>query len=157
MEPPCATLCFWVIPSSTTPPMLAARRTSCLSCASDCPGVGTRHYVPSTAARFAGVAQQLARIPEDATHLVISAGGNDALGYAPILAAPSRSMAESLTQLADIGEAFQAHYRAAIENVLQRRLPTAVAPSMRRASAAHKFGVLGGHVQIRRNRSREVL
>jgi lysophospholipase L1-like esterase len=74
----------------------------------------------------AGLAQQLARIPEDATHLVISAGGNDALGYAPILAAPSRSMAESLTQLGDIGDAFQAHYRAAIENVLQRHLPTAV-------------------------------
>jgi hypothetical protein len=37
-------------------------------------------------------------------------------------------MAESLTQLADIGEAFQAHYRAAIDHVLhvlQRRLPTA--------------------------------
>jgi lysophospholipase L1-like esterase len=74
----------------------------------------------------AGLTQQLARIPELATHLVISAGGNDALGYAPILAAPSRSMAESLTQLADIGEAFQGHYRAAIDNVLQRRLPTAV-------------------------------
>jgi lysophospholipase L1-like esterase len=74
----------------------------------------------------AGLAQQLARIPEGATHLVISAGGNDALGYASILAAPSRSMTESLAQLADIGDAFQAHYRAAVENVLRRRLPTAV-------------------------------
>ena len=69
----------------------------------------------------AGLAQQLARIPEGATHLVISAGGNDALGYASILAAPSRSMTESLAQLADIGDAFQAHYRAAVENVLGRR------------------------------------
>jgi GDSL-like Lipase/Acylhydrolase family len=74
----------------------------------------------------AGLAQQLARIPNDATHLVISAGGNDALGYASILAAPSGSMAESLAQLADIRDGFQAHYRAAIENVLKRRLPTAV-------------------------------
>jgi hypothetical protein len=73
----------------------------------------------------AGLAQQLARLPADATHLVLSAGGNDALGYSSVLTAPSRSMAESLAQLADIGEAFQAHYRAAIENVLQRRLPTA--------------------------------
>jgi hypothetical protein len=35
-------------------------------------------------------------------------------------------MTESLAQLADIGDAFQAHYRAAVENVLRRRLPTAV-------------------------------
>lgn len=30
----------------------------------------------------AGVIEQLARLPDDATHLVISAGGNDALGSA---------------------------------------------------------------------------
>jgi hypothetical protein len=74
----------------------------------------------------AGLAQQLARIPEDATHLVISAGGNDALGYASVLGAPSQSMAESLTALADIADSFAGHYRAAIENVLKARLPTAV-------------------------------
>jgi hypothetical protein len=74
----------------------------------------------------AGLAQQLARIPNDATHLVISAGGNDALGYASILGAPSKSMAESLTGLAEIADSFARQYRAAIENVLHRRLPTAV-------------------------------
>ena len=74
----------------------------------------------------AGLAQQLARVPADASHLIVSAGGNDALGYASILAAPSRSMAESLTQLADIREAFQDNYRAATAKVMERRLPTAV-------------------------------
>jgi hypothetical protein len=74
----------------------------------------------------AGVPQQLARIPIDATHLVISAGGNDALGYSSILAAPSRSMAESLGQLADIRDAFRAQYAAAMAAVLQRGLPAAV-------------------------------
>jgi lysophospholipase L1-like esterase len=74
----------------------------------------------------AGVAQQLARIPMDATHLVISAGGNDALGYSSILAAPSRSMAESLGQLADIRDEFRAQYAAAMAAVLQRGLPAAV-------------------------------
>jgi hypothetical protein len=74
----------------------------------------------------AGLAPQLARIPPDATHLVISAGGNDALGYSAILGAPSRSMAESLTQLADIRENFRAQYAAAMTSVLQAGLPTAV-------------------------------
>jgi hypothetical protein len=55
------------------------------------------------------------------------------------------------------GEALQAHYRAAIDNVPQRRLPTAVCTIYERASAARNFGVLGGHIQIRRNRSRQVL
>lgn len=80
----------------------------------------------SDGSTVAGLARQLAHIPEDATHLVISAGGNDALGYASILARPSRSMAESLTQLAEIADAFEADYRAGMANVLQRGLPTAV-------------------------------
>src|SRR4051794_18888008 len=44
------------------------------------------------------IAQQLARLPTDASHLVISVGGNDALGYATVLASPSRSVADSLAQ-----------------------------------------------------------
>jgi lysophospholipase L1-like esterase len=74
----------------------------------------------------ADLAKQLARIPKDATHLVISAGGNDALGYSSILAAPSKSMAESLMQLAEIHDEFQVRYAAAINGILQSRLPTAI-------------------------------
>jgi hypothetical protein len=74
----------------------------------------------------ADIGKQVARIPADATHLVISAGGNDALGYSSVLGAPSRSMAESLMQLAEIRDKFQVQYAAAINGVLQARLPTAV-------------------------------
>jgi hypothetical protein len=74
----------------------------------------------------ADLGKQVARIPSDATHLVISAGGNDALGYSSVLGAPSRSMAESLMQLADIRDEFQVRYAAAINGILQARLPTAV-------------------------------
>jgi hypothetical protein len=74
----------------------------------------------------AGLAKQIARVPTVATHLVISAGGNDALGYSSILGAPSRSMAESLMQLADIRDEFQMRYRAAIIEVVQTGHPTAV-------------------------------
>jgi lysophospholipase L1-like esterase len=74
----------------------------------------------------ASLPQQLARMPADATHLVISAGGNDALGYSSILSAASRSMAESIGKLADIHDEFQERYRASITTVLNRGLPTAL-------------------------------
>ena len=74
----------------------------------------------------ASLLQQLARMPSDATHLIISAGGNDALGYSSILAAPSRSMAESIGKLADIHAEFQERYSAALAAVLECRLPTAL-------------------------------
>jgi hypothetical protein len=74
----------------------------------------------------ASLPQQLARMPADATHLVISAGGNDALGYSSILTAPSRSMAESIGKLADIHDAFQERYRASMAAVLNGGLPTAL-------------------------------
>jgi GDSL-like Lipase/Acylhydrolase family len=74
---------------------------------------------------IADIAQQLARLPADVSHLVISVGGNDALGYASILDSSSRSVAESLMQLAAIQKRFQADYAAMIDSVLRRRLPSA--------------------------------
>ena len=75
---------------------------------------------------IAGIAQQLAHLPADASHLVISVGGNDALGYASVLASPSRSVADSLAQLAAIQNRFQADYAGMLASVLRRGLPTAV-------------------------------
>jgi len=68
---------------------------------------------------------QLARIPSDATHLVVSVGGNDALGHSAVLEAPSRSVAETLMMLADIQQQFRAEYARMIEAVLRRKLPAA--------------------------------
>jgi len=42
------------------------------------------------------IPHQLERVPDDATHLVISVGGNDALGFSAVLGAPSRSVADTL-------------------------------------------------------------
>src|SRR3954452_14479850 len=75
---------------------------------------------------MAGIAKQLARLPPDASHIVISIGGNDARRYASILNAPTRSVAESMVQLAAIQTRFQSDYAAMIDMVLSRRLPTAV-------------------------------
>jgi lysophospholipase L1-like esterase len=72
------------------------------------------------------VPRQLQRLPRDASHLVISAGGNDALGSMSLLEDASRSIADAVTRLAAVGEAFALAYRAILEAVLARGLPTAV-------------------------------
>lgn len=72
------------------------------------------------------VARQLARLPADATHLVLSSGGNDALGHAGILHQRASSAAEVIARLAEAGEAFARRYEAALDQVLARGLPTAV-------------------------------
>ena len=72
----------------------------------------------------ADVPAQLRRIPGGATHLVLSAGGNDALGHIGLISAPARSAAEVLDQLAAAARAFEARYRAAVAAVLSRGLPT---------------------------------
>jgi lysophospholipase L1-like esterase len=75
---------------------------------------------------MADIGDQLARLPVDATHLVVSIGGNDALGHSAILDAPSRSVADTLLKLADVQQAFRAEYSGMIETVLRARLPTAI-------------------------------
>lgn len=69
---------------------------------------------------------QLARLPQNASHLVVSVGGNDALGHAGILGETARSAAQVLNRLADVSEVFQQQYHAMLHDVLSHRLPTAV-------------------------------
>jgi len=73
-----------------------------------------------------GVERQLGRLPPDASHLVLSVGGNDALGYASILEAQARSVAEAVDRLATVRERFGQDYERMLDRVLERRLPTAV-------------------------------
>jgi lysophospholipase L1-like esterase len=73
-----------------------------------------------------GVAAQLSRLPGDATHLVVSAGGNDALGQSHSLGSPVRSVAEALATLAGIARAFESSYQAMVEEVTATGLPTAL-------------------------------
>ncbi len=69
---------------------------------------------------------QLKYLPMEATHLVVSVGGNDALHSSDFLAAPARSTAEALLGLADIAEEFERGYLAMLAGVLARGLPTAI-------------------------------
>lgn len=74
----------------------------------------------------AGVARQLRSVPVDATHLVVSVGGNDALGYAHILQLGADSVAGALAVFGDAQEEFQASYAAMLDTVLATGLPVAV-------------------------------
>jgi hypothetical protein len=72
-----------------------------------------------------GVRQQLAALPSDATQLVVSAGGNDALGFAHLLQHPISSVAEAFTIFNDVREQFRQGYEAMADAVLAVGLPTA--------------------------------
>src|SRR5829696_3753628 len=76
--------------------------------------------------KIGDVRRQLRRVPADATHLVISVGGNDALGSSDFLSAPARSAAEALSGLADIAGEFERGYLSMLADVLARGLPTAI-------------------------------
>lgn len=75
---------------------------------------------------ISGVARQLQQLPADATHLVVSTGGNDALGYAPLLQETPASVAEALLLLNAAKERFDSDYRSMVPAVLAHGLPTAV-------------------------------
>ena len=70
-----------------------------------------------------GVPRQLTWLPADATHLVVSAGGNDALGHSDLLERRATSSPQVLGWLADAAEAFELRYRRMLDALLARRLP----------------------------------
>jgi hypothetical protein len=73
-----------------------------------------------------GVVRQLRRLPHDATHLVVSAGGNDALGFAYLLQERARTVGEALGILGRAQDHFAANYAAMLGAVSAAGLPTAV-------------------------------
>lgn len=70
------------------------------------------------------VAHQLVDLPAGATHLVVSVGGNDALGHIGVFEDEAKSIAGAVTRLAEIGGGFRRDYTAMLGGVLARRLPT---------------------------------
>src|SRR4051812_12110911 len=75
---------------------------------------------------IADLPQQLQSLPTDATHLVVSIGGNDALGESGLLERKVSSMAEALELITAVRERFRSTYARMLDRVLQRRLPLAV-------------------------------
>jgi hypothetical protein len=74
-----------------------------------------------------GVLRQLEQLPDDATHLVISAGGCDALDHSDVfLHEKASSFGEVLSQLAGIHELFRHDYHQLMEAVVACGRPAAV-------------------------------
>lgn len=78
-------------------------------------GDETRHVITRTK-----------NIPESATHLIVSIGGNDAISYLPIFASRVSTIGEALLQLGEIRNKFCADYRAMLRHVLGFNLPVAL-------------------------------
>jgi len=72
------------------------------------------------------IAGQIERLPSDATHLVVSVGGNDALKHKDLLDEKADSVAEVLDKLGKIKGEFQANYRTMLDGLLAVKLPTAL-------------------------------
>jgi GDSL-like lipase/acylhydrolase family protein len=72
------------------------------------------------------VAGQVMHLPRDATHLVVSTGGNDALSEAGILSDRAASVAEALWKLAEVTARFERRYREMVRRIRGRGLPTLV-------------------------------
>jgi hypothetical protein len=71
------------------------------------------------------VTGQLRSLPADATHLVVSVGGNDALGFAYLLDEPVGAAAQAFNQFADVQDSFAAAYATMLEAVAATGLPAA--------------------------------
>ena len=72
------------------------------------------------------VRRQVQELPEDASFLIVSVGGNDALSHSSIFNQDAQSAAEVLQRLADIREEFQQNYQSMLKTVLSCNLPTAI-------------------------------
>jgi hypothetical protein len=74
----------------------------------------------------AHVRVQLSRLPSDVTHLVLSIGGNDALGSTGVMTQQADTVQFALHHLNIIRRRFRNEYRDMLANVLALQLPTAV-------------------------------
>lgn len=73
------------------------------------------------------VVGQLVDLPADATHLVLSVGGNDLLGCAgDMLRTPVTVSSEAFLLLARVADVFESMYRRAVEGCLKTGLPLVV-------------------------------
>jgi len=72
------------------------------------------------------VREQTHDLPDDATHLIVSAGGNNAILHSDILQQRASSTAEVLSKLADIANTFDFHYREMLQAVLSLKKATTV-------------------------------
>jgi lysophospholipase L1-like esterase len=69
---------------------------------------------------------QIADLPTDATHVIISAGGNDALQHTDLLMQRVESMGEAFLRIAEISPKFEGDYRRVVGALRRRRTAAAL-------------------------------
>jgi hypothetical protein len=72
------------------------------------------------------VLTQIPKIPASATHLIVSAGGNDGLSRADILQHPAGSVGDAVDQLASLRAEFCQNYRRILSALLAPKQPLAL-------------------------------
>ncbi len=72
------------------------------------------------------VLNQTSLLPDSVTHLVVSAGGNDALQDLGVISEPVDSVAAALFRFSEIREGFTVKYRMMLQHVLGMGLPVVV-------------------------------
>ena len=70
--------------------------------------------------------EQLQNLPADATHLIISAGGNDALRSASVLMEPATSVAEAMNKIGRVHERFAQAYDRLLDRAQASNRPIAL-------------------------------
>jgi len=75
---------------------------------------------------LAGVAEQVRKLPPAGTHLFVSAGGNDGLGWTGVFGEKATTVAEALTRLGSLRREFEKRYRAMLDEVLHLDRPTVI-------------------------------
>jgi hypothetical protein len=91
------------------------------------PGGWRATLLAKDGAGTAELPRQIDRLPDDATHLVLSVGGNDALDHCSLLLhETAQSFREVLSRLAEIHEDFRRQYRDTLQCLLGLRKPVAV-------------------------------
>lgn len=77
-------------------------------------------------ALVADVHEQIDRLPADATHLILSCGGNNALDHLLMVAHPVHTAGEGLALFDGIRQKFRAEYDALLSRLLDLERPLAV-------------------------------
>jgi len=72
------------------------------------------------------IPSQFRKLPQDATHLFLSVGGNDALQEIDYLYKAAGSVAEVMMAFAKFADQFRKHYAAALERLCAAHLPLTV-------------------------------
>jgi hypothetical protein len=72
------------------------------------------------------VAQQLAGLPEDVTHLIVSVGGNDALGEGSVLTENAHTVGAALMRMDEVRMRFRETYRSMLGALRAAGRPAAV-------------------------------